>query len=177
MGRKGTSPNVAGRNAPARIGGGEQGEKADGNWRLEENLPQEFLNFLPSKLLDDPRTPAYLLNNPDGGGKPAARVEVGSGGNARTTPDGGFGSAPPGPGTKPRVVLRPRPVSLLEGAQGITEDALRENLIGLIRCDDAVSACIHDEFSPSPGSTRRVVASGSVLELPRCGFSNSAAKE
>jgi hypothetical protein len=53
-----------------------KGEKADANRRLDY-LPQEALDFLPSKLADDPRFPAYLFNNPAVEGSPLQEWKAG----------------------------------------------------------------------------------------------------
>lgn len=53
-----------------------EGEVAHANLRLDRDLPQEALNFLPSDLLTNPRTPKLLLLNPAVEGSPLHQWKV-----------------------------------------------------------------------------------------------------
>jgi hypothetical protein len=52
-------------------------ELEQANRQLDNDLPQEALNFLPGKLLEDPKAPAYLLNNPAAEGGPLHQWKAG----------------------------------------------------------------------------------------------------
>lgn len=55
----------------------DEGEKEACNRQLVDNLQPEFLDFLPTGLLMNPRTPSYLLNNPAVEGSPLHRWKAG----------------------------------------------------------------------------------------------------
>ena len=54
-----------------------EGEIEDANRRLRFNLPTEFLDFLPGKLVNDPRCPDQMMFNPAVLGSPLHEWKVG----------------------------------------------------------------------------------------------------